>query len=398
MKTNRWSLLAVVVAVQSVGTWLSNAPLFLIAHLHLTHGLSLPRAGFLASTTLIGTMLTLVAWGALVDRIGERRSLAFGLIVGSVAGIASSLQSSPTWLAVTWFLIGVGTASLNSASGRLIVGWFPPDKRGTAMGIRQTALPLGVGIAALMGPVLAESRGLSAAVLVPSLAGLVACGAVVLFVVDPPRSLAAAGSGTASAGVNPYRADRQLVRIHLASALLVVPQITVWTFMVVWLIDARGWSTAAAGGLAAATQLLGAAGRIGAGWWSDRAGSRIRPIRTIALAAAVTMLMFGLTEPTRVAVVVLVIATVVTVADNGLAFTAVAELGGPYWAGRAMGIQNTGQYLVAAAVPPGIGALIADGGYALAFAAGAVFPILALAVLTARSATGAKIRGNPDAN
>lgn len=394
---NRWSLLAVVVAVQSVGTWLSNSPLFLIAHLHLTHGLSLPRAGFLASTTLVGTMLTLVAWGALADRIGERRSLALGLVVGSVAGIASSLQSTSTWLAVTWFLIGVGTASLNSASGRLIVGWFPPDERGTAMGIRQTALPLGVGIAALVGPVLAESRGLSAAILVPSLAGLVACGAVVLFIVDPPRGLAA-GTGTASAGVNPYRADRQLVRIHLASALLVVPQITVWTFMVVWLIDTRGWSTAAAGGLAAATQLLGAAGRIGAGWWSDRAGSRIRPIRTIAMAAAVTMLMLGLTEPSSVAVAVLVIATVVTVADNGLAFTAVAELGGPYWAGRAMGIQNTGQYLMAAAVPPGIGALIADGGYALAFAVVAVFPILALAVLPARADAGAKIRGNPDAN
>ena len=188
MKTNRWLLLAVVVGVQSVGTWLSNAPLFLIAHLHLVHGLSLPRAGFLASTTLVGTMLTLVAWGALVDRIGERRSLALGLAAGSMAGVASSLQSSTAWLAITWFLVGVGTASLNSASGRLIVGWFPPDQRGTAMGIRQTALPLGVGMAALAEPVLAESRGLSVAVLVPSLAGLVACGAVALFVVDPPSA------------------------------------------------------------------------------------------------------------------------------------------------------------------------------------------------------------------
>ena len=48
MKTQRWRLLAVVVAVQSVGTWLSNAPLFLIAHLHLAQGMSLTRAGLLA--------------------------------------------------------------------------------------------------------------------------------------------------------------------------------------------------------------------------------------------------------------------------------------------------------------------------------------------------------------
>ncbi|HKY58229.1 MAG TPA: MFS transporter, partial [Aeromicrobium sp.] len=239
MTTDRWRLLVVVVGVQSVGTWLSNAPLFLIAHLHLEHGMSLPRAGFLASTTLVGTMLTLVAWGALVDRIGERRGLTLGMVIATAAGLTSAVQSSPTGLAITWFLIGVGTASLNSSSGRLIVGWFPPNQRGTAMGIRQTALPLGIGLAALTAPVLAETRGLSVALLVPSLAGLVACAAVALFVIDPPRPEPSATSGPGPAA-NPYRQDRQLVRVHLASALLVVPQITVWTFIVVWLIDARG--------------------------------------------------------------------------------------------------------------------------------------------------------------
>lgn len=398
MTTSRWVLLTVVVGVQSVGTWLANAPLFLIAHLHLAEGMSLTGAGLLASTTLVGATLTLIAWGALADRIGERRSLALGLATGSVAGVASSLHSSPTWLAITWFLVGLGTASLNSASGRLIVGWFPPDQRGTAMGIRQTALPLGVGLAALTEPVLAANRGLGVALLVPSLAGLAAVGVVAAFVVDPPRDVASVGTSGTGSDANPYRESRQLARIHVASAFLVVPQLTVWTFIVVWLIDARGWSAAAAGALAAATQLLGAAGRIGAGRWSDLVGSRIRPIRTIAVAAGLTMLLLGLVEPTSLAVVVMVIATIVTVADNGLAFTAVAELGGPNWAGRAMGIQNTGQYLAAAAVPPAIGALIADRGYAVAFAAVAAFPVLALAVLPLRDETRAETGGNPDGN
>ena len=385
MRTSRWRLLALVVGVQSVGTWLSNAPLFLIAHLHLAEGMSLARAGVLASASLIGTMLTLVAWGALADRIGERRSLMLGLATGSAAGVASSFQTNQAALGLTWFLIGVGTASLNSSSGRLIVGWFPTDQRGTAMGIRQTALPIGIGLAALAEPILAATYGLGTALLVPSLAGLVASAAVAAFVVDPPRDVAGPGSDpNVTVSSNPYVRDRLLVRIHLASALLVIPQITVWTFIVVWLMDARGWSTAAAGGLAAATQLLGAAGRIGAGWWSDRVGDRIRPIRTIALGATATMLLLGLTESTAIAVTVMVIATVVTVADNGLAFTAVAELGGPSWAGRAMGIQNTGQYLVAAAVPPAMGAVIAGHGYALAFGVVAVFPLLALALVPAR--------------
>jgi MFS family permease len=207
MKSRRWMLLAVLVGVQSVGTWLSNAPLFLVAHLHLVHGMSLAGAGLLASTSLIGTMLTLIAWGALVDHIGERRSLALGSVIGSMAGLASAWQSSTAGLAVTWFLIGVGTASVNSSSGRLIVGWFPPDQRGTAMGIRQTALPLGVGLAALAEPVLAETRGLSVALLAPSLVGVVACAAVALFVVDPPRDVSMADTGTGIDGLHSRRAN-----------------------------------------------------------------------------------------------------------------------------------------------------------------------------------------------
>jgi sugar phosphate permease len=377
---NPWRILSIAVAVQVAGVWLANAPVFLITHLHVERGLGLPLAGALAATTLAGTTLTLIVWGAIVDRIGERRALTIGLGIATISGFASAAPSSLAWLGITWFVLGVGAGSLNSASGRLIAGWFPPERRGTAMGIRQTALPLGTGLAAFFVPVLADARGIGIALIAPAIACALATAAVTAFIADPPEP-PASGEAPPPATDNPYRGDRQLARVHLASMLLVVPQITVWTFIVVWLVDARGWSTAAAGGLAAATQVLGAAGRVGAGWWSDRLGDRLRPIRLIAGAAAATMLLLGLAEQTGLAVVVMVVATVVTVADNGLAFTAVAEIGGRAWSGRAMGIQNTGQYLAGSLVPPGIGALIATRGYGFAFAAVAFFALLALPII-----------------
>jgi sugar phosphate permease len=380
MGPNRWLLLAVAVGAQSMTTWLANAPIFLIAHLHLDRQMSLADAGLLASTALAGGTVALIAWGVVVDRIGERKALLLGLTLATVAGLASAAASDNRWLAVTWFGIGVGTASMNSASGRLIVGWFPPSQRGTAMGVRQTALPLGAGFAAFAEPVLAADHGLRAAMLVPSLAVAIALLAVFVVIVDPPR-VDVATAAAAGQLANPYRGDRRLLRIHAASVLLVVPQFTVWTFIVVWLIDGRGWTTAAAGALAAVTQILGALGRVGAGWWSDRVRSRLRPIRVIAVAAALTMFSMGIVESTPLAVALMVAATIITVADNGLAFTAVAEIAGPYWSGRAMGMQNTGQYLAAAAVPPAVGALIADRGYGFAFALVALFPILAIAVV-----------------
>ena len=50
-------------------------------------------------------------------------------------------------------------------------------------------------------------------------------------------------------------------------------------------------------------------------------------------------------------------------------------------AGRALGIQNTGQNLVAAATPPVIAALVAAKGYPAAFAVVAVLPLAAAALV-----------------
>ncbi len=85
----------------------------------------------------------------------------------------------------------------------------------------------------------------------------------------------------------------------------------------------------------------------------------------------------------------MVVASVVTVLDNGLAFTAIPEFAGPFWSGRAMGAQNTTQRLTAGAGPPLFGELIDASGYPLAFAVCALFPILALPIVP----VGARPRG-----
>ena len=67
-----------------------------------------------------------------------------------------------------------------------------------------------------------------------------------------------------------------------------------------------------------------------------------------------------------------------TVADNGLAYTSVAEIAGPFWSGRALGAQNTGQFLAASIVGPAVGGLITLIGFPLAFASVALCPLAAI--------------------
>jgi len=253
------------------------------------------------------------------------------------------------------------------------------------MGIRQTAQPLGVALGALVIPRLAESHGVSAALLFPAVVCAVAAVVTYAGVLDPPRPPRADAHPEVLA--NPYRGSSTLARIHAVSVLLVVPQSLVWTFTLVWLIADRGWSAASAGMMVTIAQLCGAAGRIAAGRWSDMVNSRLHPVRWIAAMAALAMGLLALLDrfDSPLAVAVMVIASVVTVSDNGLAFTAIAEIAGPFWSGRALGAQNTSQLLTSGIVPPAFGALITAFGFPAAFAACALFPLAALPLVPVRA-------------
>jgi MFS family permease len=374
----RWSMLVIALTATLCANVFINGVAFLIPTLHQERGLDLAEAGLMASLPSFGMVVTLIAWGWVVDRVGERFVLALGSALTAAAAFAAAAADSLVAVGVLLFLGGMAAASSNSASGRLVVGWFPPHRRGVTMGIRQTAQPLGVGLGALVIPRLAEHSGVAAALLFPAVVCAVAAVISAVGVLDPPRPPRAEAPPEHLA--NPYRGSSTLWRIHAVSVLLVVPQCVVWTFTLVWLMTDRGWSAGAAGSLVMFAQVLGAAGRIAAGRWSDRVGSRLRPVRTIALTAALSMGLLAVTDAfdSPIAVVVMVLASVVTVSDNGLAFTAIAELAGPFWSGRALGTQNTSQLFTTGIVPPAFGALITAFGYPLAFAVCAVLPLVAL--------------------
>lgn len=371
-------MLGASTVAQASAAVMAHGPAFLIPALVQQEGLSLVRAGVIAAAPTFGVMLTLVAWGVVTDRRGERLVLLVGLCLTAVAGLAAALSPNLVWLTLALFLGGASAASTNAASGRVVVGWFPPRRRGLAMGIRQMAQPVGVGIAAITIAVVADAHGVYAALWIPTVATALAAALVALVIIDPPRPDPKDGPAA-----NPYRGNRFLARIHGVSVLLVVPQFVVWTFALVWLVQDRGWSPGAAGTLVAVAQVGGALGRIAAGQLSDIVGSRMRPLRWVAIGAGLTMAALGAAAGLdwAVAVPLIVLATVLTVADNGLAFTAVAERAGPHWSGRALGVQNTAQFLTSALVPPLGGLAVTHGGYPATFALAAAFPLVAIALV-----------------
>lgn len=373
-QARRWVILAVgMTAMVSACAFQYGLP-FLIPAFRAS-GFTLAEAGVLISAPVAGVLLSLVLWGALADRFGERLVMLIGLTGAALTLAAASTVHDPVALGALLVLAGATGACVNVASGRLILGWFAVHERGLAMGLRQTAQPLGVALAAVTLPRLgADGPGPA---LVFLAAGCALSAALVFAAVHDGTTAAMAGERSGSPYRGPY-----LWRVHAASALLVVPQFTVAAFAFDFLVSDRGWAPGTAGPVLAGAHLGGAGMRLFAGWWSDRAGSRLRPMRLLAVgtAAVLAVLAAGAWSGSSLAAVALAVAAVLSVSTNGLSFTAVAERAGRSWAGRALGVQNTAQNAVAALTPPAVAAVVTAGsgaGYATAFGGIVAFPLLA---------------------
>ena len=360
-----------------------NGAAFLIPSLQAHRGIPLTEAGLLASMPSWGMVITLVPWGYVLDRVGERTVLTTGSALTAAAAYAAASAHSMLLIGMYLFLGGMAAASCNTAGGRLVSAWFPPHQRGLAMGIRQTAQPLGIALGALVVPELSE-RGPHRGLMFLALMCTMAAVASVIGIIDPPRK--SRKTATHQELASPYRGSSALWRIHAAAGLMMVPQTVTVTFMLVWLMQHHGWSVAAAGGLITLSQILGALGRIAVGRWSDRIGSRMRPVRIIAIAAGVTLLLLALTDSpgSGYDVLLMVAVSVIAVLDNGLEATAITEFAGPFWSGRALGVQNTTQRVMAGAAPPIFGALIMAAHYPAAWALCGLFPLAAVPLVPVR--------------
>jgi sugar phosphate permease len=271
---------------------------------------------------------------------------------------------------------GVG-ASVQSASGRALMQWFPAGERGLAFGVRQTAVPVGGVIGALMLPLLVEAGGVEAALLF--LGAFCAATAVVGYAVL--RELP--GEGVEPEDVPGVLRNRPLWFLSGGSGLYVTAQTVLFSFLVLYLHDERGFSAAGAAGVLAAAQVIAIFLRIGAGHWSDVVRSRIVPLRKIGLATTVTFGVAAVLLGASDAVVVpfLVAATALSAAWNGLAFVAAAELAGTATSGAAIGLQQTMLSISGIVVPPSFALVVSLSSWRVGFLAAALAPLAGWALL-----------------
>jgi MFS family permease len=147
-----WTVVAILIAT-AVLSYTDRQVLSLLvdpirAELHITDN---------EVSLLLGTAFAVVygvagiPLGWLADRTSRRNLIFAGVLVWSVGTLACGLSQSFGQLFAGRIVVGTGEAVLSPAAISLISDYFPPSRRGTAVGFFLSGIAMGIGVAILIG-------------------------------------------------------------------------------------------------------------------------------------------------------------------------------------------------------------------------------------------------------
>ena len=362
---HRWKVLGIGVAANAgFSATFSGIPATAVV---MRQGYHLDNAqlGLALGLLGLGVALSELPWGVLTDRWGDRRVLLTGLGATAAWLLIMALLVVPAKMAIpgaallsaSLLVAGLLGGSVNGSSGRAIMGWFAEGERGFAMSIRQTAVPMGGGLGALVLPSLALAHGFSAVFGLLAAASALSAFFAWRWLHEPPTE---AGNHVAAASTGPAPLRNiEVWRISTAIGLLCFPQVAVLTFASVFLHDFAGMGTLVTSASLAVVQTGAMTMRVWSGRYTDRHGNR-RPFLKLcsALSAAAFLLLWLLVlaasrQPALMTALPLmvVVAGISVSAWHGVAYTELATLAGAGHVGTALSLANSFVFVGFCVVP-----------------------------------------------
>lgn len=274
-------------------------------------GLTDTEIGAMEAALLLSFTVLAPLFGRLGDRYSRTKLMAAAAIVWSLAtGLAAwvdrlpilppslqlnlpffgmvALSSVAIGLCSVRAIVGVGESSYSTITPTLIADYFPPQRRATALGVFQAAIPMGFALGYVLGAVLADFFGWRVAFMLVGLPGLI----MAIFVwrlrepqrgaCDTPLQHSASGQDRVSQ-LSWWNTTRQIFTTR--DWLLSTAGYTALTFVLgafaTWatlmLVRDKHMSDTAAGiVLGVVTLVAGAAGTFGGGWLADRIAAKRR--------------------------------------------------------------------------------------------------------------------------
>jgi MFS family permease len=264
------TLVAILTAAHTIGT-ISVLTLAAIAPVAAkAYGVPVYTIGYQASLIALGIIVALVFGGNLSLRWGATRVNQAGLLLVSLGAAGLSIPSLATIVPAS-VSIGIGYGAMTPSASHILIRFTPAHRRNVVFSFKQSGVPLGGAIAALLMPVIAVTAGWQWALWLVSVAALVMALTMERWRVrwdddrEPATPLAA----------NPLRAvaiiwqRRRLRLLAFAGAGIVASQICMQSYTVAMFVEELRVPLVEAGWILTVAQAGGVCGRLFWGWYAD---------------------------------------------------------------------------------------------------------------------------------
>jgi len=296
-KNAAWFVVLVVTVAQLVSASAGIVLATIAPKVAETLAVSPILVGYQASLTWGVAMVTSIYGGNLVLRWGAGSTTQASMALSAI-GVSLFAVPHVASVAVGSIIAGVGTGIAPAAAAHLLVRYTAPERRNLVFSIKQTGVPVGGVLIALIAPALAVTVGWQW-----SVATIAAVAVWVMFLVRPhcrawddDRAHAVARAG-ALGGVPVVLRRPSLRWLSLASVLFSSVQRIVLTFTVLYLVTEADYGLVEAGLMLSVVQIGGAATRVPWGWLADRWRSGLAVLYLICVLVILSSAALVVLEP-----------------------------------------------------------------------------------------------------
>jgi len=227
-------------------------------------------AGFAVTTASVASGLTNAPLGVLADRVGARRVIVGGLFLIGISSIAIGLSGSYPLFLIGLLVMGIASGTYHAPASALIAQAVSFERRGFALGTHTTAGHLAFFAAPLTAGFLAATGTWRTPYILLAIAPIL-CGFLLLRVA-PEGTKATEPHRWLATFADVGRVARQVGSLVTLSILAQVLISSAFSFLALYLANARGVEPAVAAALYGVPQLAGIFAAPSSGLLSDRFG------------------------------------------------------------------------------------------------------------------------------
>jgi MFS family permease len=380
------TLVGLVTGVQALATFAVLALATLAPRAAVSFGVGPELIGYQISLVYVASAMLSIFAGLFVRRHGAAATSCCAVLISALglAGLASGHIAIALLASVT---IGLGYGLTNPAASHLLWRFGPSRRRNLIFAVKQTGVPIGGMLAALLLPSLSERVGWQASLLIGATLHVVV--GLMLWLRrrrwDDDRDPNARIQGALFDSLRMVMAVPKLRALAIMGFGFASSQLCLLSFTMTMLVEELGWTLVAAGGFAALMQIGGVAGRIAWSLIADYTGRGIEVLITIGVAsAACALLLTSLTVawPALALAALLFAFGFCLVGWNGLYMAEVARAVRPENVSLATGGVLVFSFAGIVLGPAAFATVYkAVGSYALTFGAFALLPLVGAAAL-----------------